>query len=98
VPYFGVFVASSSASGGFSTSLNQEGSCPLYVRSDNSVANWTEGTSLFSYRKEIIQMASAEPFVANLGADAILCDVTGKLLSPVFDPNNKTFLWSTGLI
>jgi gliding motility-associated-like protein len=96
LPYFGVFLASSGSGDGFQTNFDSPLSCPVYFRSDNSVANWAPGTSVFTHRVEIIKQLAGSSFIANLGSDEILCDVSFKSLTPVSDPSNKTFLWSTG--
>lgn len=95
LPYFGVFLASSGVGGVFQANYTPPSTCSILVRASNNVSNWVPGTPTFTNRTEIVKQLSTS-FVADLGPDETLCDVSSKTLNAVLDPANKTFSWSTG--
>lgn len=100
-PYFGVFVAATDVGNTFDVSYSSSSieSCGIFVRGDNSVANWSTETSPMSAvidRQEIIKGSEMANFEINLGDDEIICPFLPKTLSPINDPTGYEFTWQDG--
>jgi gliding motility-associated-like protein len=100
-PYFGVFVAALDAGNSFdlSYSSNENESCGLFGREDNSVANWTSKSSPIMNvlnRTEVIKTSDVGDLSVNLGEDEEICPFASRTLSPISNPAGYQFIWQDG--
>ncbi|HTH55594.1 MAG TPA: LamG-like jellyroll fold domain-containing protein [Cyclobacteriaceae bacterium] len=97
--YFGVYAASAHIGNSFDVSYEVQGAkCHMYIRPNNSTANWTnvDNPALNAPERAEIIGATGTSVNVNLGADKLLCNQSSVTLSSGITDPQVSILWSTG--
>jgi hypothetical protein len=100
-PYFGVFLVDQSSNGSFDAYyyFQNNGTCRLYQREDNSISEWSEANDnpiIQKFNRAEVLSGFGTKASFDLGVDKNLCDKSICVISTEITDPQFTFKWNTG--